>query len=511
MACLLHLSFVKTVLVPLETGAQAWASMVHHYVVSSVPPHLLPTYGVVLISPERFETQYAGRRPLPRRALLHDLKQIPENTFVALDLDISPMPSGSPGIGPTAEDREDERLLHEHIKNSPGRFALILPFPVQDPVNRQAKARWLVEMCMAGVTVADPRINLTLGVATRELTHADLSFSHVIRHATENPVETAKAIREKQALRFEPPGGLCTEITQGKRLHVPQDPPALEPAHIASAYVLLSPQHADEKLEALALDRCRVSNAKPDKCDDRLHGPLLSFGQAHARFTQFSWCAQGPPFAYTSCGTHPVPARKQDPTLVIFGGDYDLADRFATPLGQKSGAYLHAISALRTSINESHLAGLLADFALGLGFGLVAHGLWALWFEARRRRTPFRLLGIFPCALTPQTSWVALVLLALCLSVLTFLALLLAAWLLVLCDIWLSPVPMMAGMTLDAMVLGSAGAAAHKIGGRQPYDDRPSYARPGIFRLLLSLVPQLIWMAVVGYGLADSILHVISH
>ena len=512
MACLLHLPAVKSVLVPLENGAQAWASSVQHLMAVISSSDRPQAYGVVLISPERFETQYAGRRPLPRTALLNDLKQMPPGTFVALDIDISPMPDGSPGVGPSDDERTAEGALYEHIKKRPDDFALILPFPVQDPANRHAKALWLVDMCVAGVTFADPRIELTWGVAVRELTHAELSLAQVIRHALEFPIEPAKDAPVKAPPRFQPLGGLCDEIAPGVRFRYPLAPAAPRShEHIMNASILLTPRHADAKLEELGLERCKATSKNPDQCDDKPYGPLLPFGKGHEQFTQFSWCAQGHPFEHTSCGARPVAAGKPQPRVVIFGGDYDAADRFATPLGLRPGAYLHAISVQKTPIGETHLAGLLADFALGLGFGLVAHELWALWFDARRRRTSFRLFCMFPCALTPQTSWVALTLLAVSLSVLTVLALLLAVWLLVSEDLWLSPIPMMMGMTLDAMVLGSAGAAAHKIGDVRPYDDPPPLEKPGLLKSLSHHVPQLLWWTVVVYVLGGTVVHKFFH
>lgn len=513
MACLLHLPLVKVLMVPLETGAQAWAHLVHHYIAPSDPSYWPQPYSVLLISHERFETQYAGRRPLPRRALLNDLKQLKADTFVALDLDISPVPEGSPGIGPTKDERGFERDLYEHIMARPGQFLLILPFPVQDNVNRNTKAEWLVRMCRAGVTVTDPRIERTLGVVTRDLALADLSFAHFIRLVSENPKRVTTAIETQKPLDFEPGGALCHHIAPGERAFKPQEPPEpLAPEQVARASALLAPQDSDLQLDRLALQQCNES-AKPNQgCVDRIYGPLLSFGKGHTRFTQFSWCAgEAKPFEHTGCSPRSEPPKREGTRVVIFGGDYDLADRFATPLGERTGAYVHAISAQRTLISETHLGGLLMDFGLGLLFGLVAHAFWELWFDAKRRRTTFHVFGKLKFTLTPQTSWLALALLAVSLSALTVLALLLAAALLVYANTWLSPIPIVIGMALDAMVLGSAGVAAHKMVDHSSHARAPRYGKLRGFEALASQVPRLIWIVVIAYVLVDIALRLLLY
>ena len=505
MACLLHTPFLKDLLAPVETGAQAWAHLVHHFSAPSALPRQ-PPLSLVLISPDRFETQYAGSRPLPRDALLEDLKQLhKDGRFIALDLDVSPSPVSQTHISASSEEEEvrknlnkykerKQQELDQYIQVNKDRFLLILPFPVHDATTRKAKAEWLVGMCAAKVQIADPRIERKFGVVTREMGHAGLSFAHFIRHALEIPE------REGRPPKPDTSGALCDYITPSS----PQVPPTEQ---FKRAMSLLEPYGADRQLDKLAVERC-ISAVRPGDCAEQRHGPMLSFGKSHLHFARFSWCAKSDPFTHTSCDPQPTPTAQLPAKLVLLGGDYDLADRFMTPLGEKTGADLHAFGVSQASITESHLGDLLADFGLGLIFGLVAHSFWGLWFDARRGRTTYRVFSERLFDLTPQTSWVALGLLTLSLSLLTVYALLLAAWLLVNNDLWLSPIPMVTGMTLDALVLGSAGVAAHKLGHSPPSTRALGLGLGlGLGKRLIFSVPTLLWYGVIGFVVFDIVSH----
>ncbi len=530
MACFLHLSTVKTLLTPLETGAHIWALLVERLSApSGEVPLMKQPYSVVLISPERFETVYAGRRPLSRQALLADLRQLGSAT-VALDIDISPMPRYKTTTGSDDQVSQDELALYGYIKATPDKFLLILPFPVQDEANRKIKADWLLDMCRAGVNFADPRIELNFGVVTQELPHADLSFAHLVRQI---------ATQDARAGEVQPLHALCNYIRTGNQLSEQggsnkpslgkSDAPATEEQFVRAAN-LLRPELADRELDHLAQQQCGYAGKKD--CKEQR---LLLFGKGQTSFTQFSWCPGGGPFEYSNCGAHAEKSTRQGASVVILGGAYDLADRFSTPVGEKTGAYLHGISAYTTSVRNSHLGALLADFALGLIFGLVAHGFWGLWFDTRRDSVTFFKGRLWQFTIRPQTSWLVLAALIVVMAILTVLALLVSIWLLKRGDLWLSPIPLVIGMTLDAMLLGSTGAATHKMDGHHAQGEPPATAtqdvlkalivrthrwtwirvvryvpipdKAGLVESILMLVPQLIWWGVVVYVLITTVFH----
>ncbi|WP_066270947.1 hypothetical protein [Hydrogenophaga palleronii] len=470
MACLLHLTQVQDAMAPLKTGALSWAQLIQHFHAPDIQDQR-PRDSVVLISPQRFEEQYGGRRPLPRNALQNDLEKLPPNSFVALDIDVSPLPEGQHN-----EQQEHEARLYSYLKTHAARFLLILPFPVHDAGVRERKAAWLREMCEAHVPFADPRIEQSFGVVTRELPYPELSMSRLLREVKERaPAGSAPRNTGK--------GVLCEKIlTPGSSV----------------AEQLLTPGLDELILEKFARATCAALNAEGRKPAEDCTGrkpKLLPFGKAHTSVESFQWCSgeSAAPMEQRDCDAPRPGPPHSDPEVVIFGGNYELADRFMTPLGELPGAALHATAMLKLPIAEWDKAGLLADFLLGVIFGTVAHRFWRLWLEAQQRRTRWQFLGL-RVHLYPHTRWVALFLLAISLGALTALALLLAAYLLVLGSVWLTPVPMVVGMTLDALVLGQAGANADSLGVSEPHATRWGDR-------IVAFVPWLVWGTVIVLGL----------
>lgn len=209
-------------------------------------------------------------------------------------------------------------------------------------------------------------------------------------------------------------------------------------------------------------------------------------------------------------------------TRVLFGADFDQSDEFLTPLGMLSGVEVHAAIALNpTETLFSHLGALGLDVVLGIGFGWLVHAVWGRYFLQRlgqdqpAGRDAVRLAYLWPVGLL--LLWALLAVVALPLF---------SHWVLLTHDMWINPVPMLIGMSLDAFTVGSVQAAlhhgehraahaaalapAHGVATAAPVQPkrlrRPYWQRWYVIEPLARL-PLLVWFGVVAWALHDVLAH----
>lgn len=138
----------------------------------------------------------------------------------------------------------------------------------------------------------------------------------------------------------------------------------------------------------------------------------------------------------------------------ILGADFDRSDSFRTPLGELSGVEVHAAIASDPAEGVSHIWGFILDILLGMAFGWFVHHVWRHYFDQR--------LGLHPSTYVDADKRAYLILLGL-LLVWLLLALLilpsLSLMVLLSASLWINPVPMLIGMSIDAFVVGSVKVA----------------------------------------------------
>lgn len=185
-------------------------------------------------------------------------------------------------------------------------------------------------------------------------------------------------------------------------------------------------------------------------------------------------------------------------TRLIIGPGYDQSDEFLTPLGMLNGVDVHAAIALEP--HETHRAWLdiVIDIVLGVLFGAGVHRIWARYFDQRLGSS--RRLGHPGLAY----KWLLLLLLLLLGGLLVLPAASTAVT--VLWGTWISPAPMLIGMTVDALVTGSVTAAIGrqeaKVHRRHPLrGDKQGAIFPRIGRFIGLQVPAAVWLCVVAWVL----------
>jgi len=162
----------------------------------------------------------------------------------------------------------------------------------------------------------------------------------------------------------------------------------------------------------------------------------INFAEFENRVLRIDWDMESPDFEQ-------LRDRK-----VIFGPRYGEDDLFETPLGRRYGMDLHgAVSTtLDHPIRSSHVwEGWLSDIVLGLIIGGLVSFVWGRYFRAVDAGWAFCYLWLVA---------------AIGIFLVAFLALsAVAYWALVSLGVWMSPIPMAAGMFLDFFVVGTVQTA----------------------------------------------------
>lgn len=133
---------------------------------------------------------------------------------------------------------------------------------------------------------------------------------------------------------------------------------------------------------------------------------------------------------------------------VIFGARYGQDDLFETPLGRKYGMDLHA--AIKTTLDHpirasSAWEGWASDVVLGLVIGVLVAFVWRNYFAAVDAGWVFSYLWLMGAIFIFLAVFIAL-------SLIAYASL-------VHLGVWMSPIPMAAGMFLDFFVVGTVQTA----------------------------------------------------
>ena len=193
----------------------------------------------------------------------------------------------------------------------------------------------------------------------------------------------------------------------------------------------------------------------------------------------------------------------QGVTRLLFGPGYEHSDEFLTPLGLLNGVDVHAAIALEPHERHNKWVDFVIDVVLGVLFGALVHRIWSRYFDQRLDR--LRRSG------QPRLAYKWLLLLGLLLAAAILVVLPGAStWVTVVFGWWISPVPMLVGMTVDALVTGSVKAS---IGRHEQLVAAGSLAEPpqasapdatfypGILQVVGLHLPALFWLLVVGWAL----------
>jgi hypothetical protein len=185
---------------------------------------------------------------------------------------------------------------------------------------------------------------------------------------------------------------------------------------------------------------------------------------------------------------------------VFFGAGYGSDDRFLTPIDDLYGVNLHAAGfvSLRNPISLANAGfGFLADIGVGMLFGVPIALLWQGYVGSKLSRSGSArkwrdFAFVFLMGL--------LVVYAMALSGLSHAAVYLVAAK----NIWISPLPMALGMTLDASIFGALNAVEH-VSGRHRSTDAGKWggdtARRSWSSRLVSAMKGGFWLLIVGYAL----------
>lgn len=152
----------------------------------------------------------------------------------------------------------------------------------------------------------------------------------------------------------------------------------------------------------------------------------------------------------------------------ILGADFDRSDSFRTPLGELSGVEVHAAIATDPAESVSHGLSFVLDFLLGMAFGWFVHHVWRHYFDQR--------LGLHPSTYVDAEQRAYLILVGLLLVWLLLALLILPALsltALLKASLWINPVPMLIGMSVDAFIVGSVKVALELLehSGKKAHED----------------------------------------
>lgn len=455
MASIVHLAHLHTL---LEVPAHlAIGNLVAHWI--DEPDGRPVSLAVLELDRQHYRDRYGGRSPLNRCQLKEDveavLKKFPKLQVLALDFDLSPAPAApflkAADRGTDGESGCDEALLNT-LEGATKGMRVIAILPV-DPDDRANSSKWRAAMQSREIYLAEPTITVELG-AVRQYTDDAArcpSLGRAVNLAIHKPAE----LDERQAH--------C--LTDSK-----------ENVESAEATELSIDFHR-------LLNDAWLPRGDADQ-GSRLEGfdkqlERISLGDGRKQF-------QG----------------SRDVRQVLLGPGYDSTDEYLTPLGLLSGVRIHAAIALGSS-RTVELLNFALDVLLGVVFGHWVHGLWNRYFKqrlghARGHHPDLAYLWIVGLGLV----WALLALL-----LLPALSIVAMRWL----GLWISPVPMLIGMSIDAFALGSIVSARDLLSGPQTVAHR-GFSWAAVpkhpLRSLGLALPHLAWWLVVGWvviGLAKSL------
>jgi hypothetical protein len=371
---------------------------------------------VVLIDADSQENRYYEHSPLPRCALLADLRTIyaANPNLLAIDLDLSPavwlgkrlkdqcdkaesrlidLPVGPPNAQDELRCQHQLYcLIQEKARNGTG-TVVMAPFNAVNKVNAAEQNDWLAEMEKAHVQFRRAELPAEYGLVITQYTNNDTFANAVygLYRGKQNKAESSAPTEQTTSL-INPrvyASGVCPVP-----LIVPK--PDAESEKRADTWCPLN-----DELNAKVPFLQRLNNA-----------------------------------------LQPLKRR-----VVFFGAGYGHDDTFLTPLGELYGVEIQAAAFLSRilPVRKSELAALAGDVLLALLFSLLIAAFWGRYFRhrmsnhARQRQWAVLYVAFL-------SFWFILVVLLTCAVSLELLRR---------GGVWLSPAPIAIGMLIDAFALGS--------------------------------------------------------
>ena len=349
----------------------------------------------VLISSHAYERVFHQESPLSRPALQALLTDIASKRpkVVAIDIDISPGPSGARGNQGQLE--LDKWLQNNSRQNT--RYVLVTPFPVSDAQLIQEKYLWVKKMCESGVTFAYPHVGTSQGYALRM--SPNTPSLGVLAH------NAFSSTGKENLFEFDPCALVAGGIEHAIFLNSLVDATLIIPTANFSAMLPLTLD---------AIEQCLASS---------IHWQ----GENHLELKTIS---------------------KDD--IVFLGSSYDPRDTLLTTNGEQPGVIFHAATT-QTLISPtkkiSHAMALCFDVVLGIAAGFLFSWAWKQYHDAAD--TLKHQNGSIFTAYFRVRVWLVLnfLLLLLWLCVIFFFsAALLRA------QIWASPAAMIIGVFVKALI-----------------------------------------------------------
>jgi CHASE2 domain-containing sensor protein len=150
--------------------------------------------------------------------------------------------------------------------------------------------------------------------------------------------------------------------------------------------------------------------------------------------------------------------------VVFYGANYGEDDRYLTPIDKLYGVNLHAAAfiSIDNEIKSKKVWGIVIDAIIGLAFSALVYIFWHLYLKAKsNKRKP----------IGRELAFLFLVALAALLLPFMWAAAAFSEYLVSKHNIWISPLPMAIGMTLDAFVVGAVHAVRHASPAHGPASD----------------------------------------
>ncbi|TXI24909.1 MAG: CHASE2 domain-containing protein [Roseateles sp.] len=447
-------------LVPLDLSARL---VVAHAAAAQadVPEHFAPPTAVLQIDREHFDRDYGGRTPLDRCRLRDDLPVV----LKAL-----------PGVHALGLDLDLSDLPPDRADAKPGADGL-KPNEAQNRCACQL-LDWL--KAWRDVPGETRRVALILPVDRQDRERSGAWRREVAQRGLE--LADPRLVQEFGLVRrhwLNP--GACPTLGQ---------------------WMGLPPEQANQAA-------CRdVKQDREELVGDAHHAHNISFHRAVAQVRVPDPDASGWEQQWQALAAQQPPVRQ-----LFVGARFDASDDFLTPLGTMAGVEVHAAIAQNPRERVEHLWGFPLDLLLGVVLGAGVTWCWGRYFHQRlSTRLPRRQLAFW---------W--LVLLALVWGLLLIALPMGAQQILQRLDVWVSPVPMLLGMTLDALVLGSVEVATARLEAREGHHHEPLHEAwpapipwlwrrlrpspltaprsPAAWQAVPAALPALVWWTVVVLAL----------
>lgn len=137
---------------------------------------------------------------------------------------------------------------------------------------------------------------------------------------------------------------------------------------------------------------------------------------------------------------------------VLVGAGYSKDDEFLTPIGPLYGVQVHAAIASEPRHTDLEWLGFGIDILLGTGFAWLLALLWNHYFDSKLNQ------GLGADLAYLWLTGLGVIYLLLIFVLMTLSVILFSHW-----GLWISPVPMVIGMALDAFVIRGVETAAEKV------------------------------------------------